>query len=359
MGCEIELKLALSPAYGEQLLKQKLLERCTTGHCRADEVECKILQNIYFDTPERALAAEKVALRIRRDGERYIQTLKTAGSAAAGLSVRREWEWPLTTAQLDLQLLKPHLPPALQQDAVLASLAPQFETNFTREVRWIRGAATEGEKSWVVEVALDRGEVLAAGLQEPICELEFELKQGSPALLFEVALELARQLPLLPQELSKAQRGYRLQQQAQGVCFETPSLLPRYGADIEQTLVELIADAVRIWPVQLRDALQTCTPERLGELKRTLDLQLAALQGLPDVAEHCGVLISQYQRLREMIAAAYDWRLLEGMPEAWQAAQRQIGSERVQQLAHKTLPGQLALATGQLLWQIRDDEEEL
>lgn len=350
MGCEIELKLALLPAYGEQLLEQKLLERCG-----ATEAQRKQLENIYFDTPDRALAAQKVALRIRRDGERYIQTLKTAGSGAAGLSVRSEWEWPRPLAELDLELLRPHLPEALQQDTVLSALEPLFATNFTREVRWLRGG--EADAGWEIEVALDRGEVIAAGLREPICELEFELKRGSADVLFDVALELARQLPLLPLELSKAQRGYRLLQQAQGKVFDAPVLVPHYGADAEQALVELLADSVRVWPAQLRDALQAQAPERLEAMKRTLDLLLAVLQGLPEIAEHCAVLISQYQRLREMAAAAHDWRLLDGMPADWREAQRQAGCARLQQLAHKTLPGQLALATGQLLWQIRDDEE--
>ena len=351
MGCEIELKLALSPAYAEQLIEQQLLER--SG---AAEVQRKQLENIYFDTPERALAAQKVALRIRREGEQYIQTLKTAGSGAAGLSVRSEWEWPLASAELDLELLRPHLPEALRQEAVLAALEPLFATNFTREVRWLR-AGDNAAEDWAIEVALDRGEVIAAGLREPICELEFELKHGAPEILFDVALELARQLPLLPLELSKAQRGYRLLQQAQGIAVEPPLLVPHYTEDAEQTLVQLLADGVRIWPAQLSDALKAQAPERLLSVKQTLDLLLAALQGLPEVAEHCAVLISQYQRLREMVAGAHDWRLLEGMPASWCEAQRQVGCTRLQQLAHKTLPGQLALATGQLLWQIGDDKE--
>ncbi|WP_215201240.1 CYTH domain-containing protein, partial [Escherichia coli] len=49
--------------------------------------------NQYYDTPGRELARAKVALRMRRDGEQYIQTLKSRGQSVAGLSERNEWDW--------------------------------------------------------------------------------------------------------------------------------------------------------------------------------------------------------------------------------------------------------------------------
>jgi inorganic triphosphatase YgiF len=67
--------------------------------------EQRELFNQYFDTPERDLAAAKVALRVRRDGEQFIQTLKTRGQSVAGLSERNEWDWNLAKAKLDLKKL--------------------------------------------------------------------------------------------------------------------------------------------------------------------------------------------------------------------------------------------------------------
>lgn len=57
------------------------------------------------NTPERDLAKAKVALRLRRDGEDVIQTLKTRGESVAGLSVRNEYDWHLPKAKLDDQKL--------------------------------------------------------------------------------------------------------------------------------------------------------------------------------------------------------------------------------------------------------------
>ncbi|MNX44982.1 hypothetical protein D3C86_754840 [compost metagenome] len=46
--------------------------------------------------------------------------------------------------------------------------------------------------------------------KEEICELELELREGEPAALLELAAELAEKLALMPCDISKAERGYRL-----------------------------------------------------------------------------------------------------------------------------------------------------
>ncbi len=53
-----------------------------------------------------ALANSQVALRIRRDGERLIQTLKSEGASVAGLSERNEFDWPLKSNRLVLSRLR-------------------------------------------------------------------------------------------------------------------------------------------------------------------------------------------------------------------------------------------------------------
>ena len=73
------------------------------------------------------------------------------------------------------------------------------------EIAWGRGKAKV-----VIEAALDLGKVIAGEGEEEICELELELRQGEPAALLELACELAAELPLMPCDISKAERGYRL-----------------------------------------------------------------------------------------------------------------------------------------------------
>ena len=76
MAREVELKLCLAQDQVEVLQRLPLL---------ADEAENRgrrALHNQYFDTPDRALAAQRVALRIRDQDGRHIQTLKTRGAAS-------------------------------------------------------------------------------------------------------------------------------------------------------------------------------------------------------------------------------------------------------------------------------------
>lgn len=96
MAKETEIKLRASAATLDALRAHPLLKkRCKDGWQRHE------LSNCYYDTDTRDLAHAKVALRVRRDGDRYIQTLKSRGQSVAGLSERNEWEWPLSDATLD------------------------------------------------------------------------------------------------------------------------------------------------------------------------------------------------------------------------------------------------------------------
>lgn len=84
-----------------------------------------------------------------------------------------------------------------------------LRTDFTRTLWHIEHAGA------TIEAALDRGEIVAqvSGdvCREPICEIELELVDGDAQALATLADEVAAALPgVTPDNLSKAQRGYRL-----------------------------------------------------------------------------------------------------------------------------------------------------
>ncbi|WP_313225693.1 CYTH domain-containing protein [Stutzerimonas chloritidismutans] len=178
------------------------------------------LFNQYYDTAERDLAQARVALRLRRDGEQFIQTLKSRGQSVAGLSERNEWDWYLDKAKLDTKKLGDDCWPASLAELDKKSLKPIFTTDFVREkaeIAWGRG-----KTKVVIEAALDLGQVKAGKQSEEICELELELRQGDPEALLELAAELAADLPLMPCDISKAERGYRLHD-ADGYNLQLPA----------------------------------------------------------------------------------------------------------------------------------------
>ena len=192
MSHEIELKLALGQEGPAALRRHPLLAglACEVQH----------LGNTYFDTPQGDLEAARMALRLRRLDGRVLQTVKTRGAGGGGLSRRGEWEWEVPGPGLDLAGLA-GLPPAELGQDVLSRLAPRFTTDFRRETRLIDHAGAR------IEVALDEGEIAAAGRRVAIRELELELKEGEPEALWSLAEALASAVPLRPADTSKAARG--------------------------------------------------------------------------------------------------------------------------------------------------------
>lgn len=225
MNKETEIKLRVSRETLAALRDHPLLKKRNKSGWEQRE-----LFNQYFDTPSRDLAAAKVALRLRRDGKQVIQTLKTRGQSVAGLSERNEWDWYLSKAKLDLKKLDDSCWPAALAELDKKQLVPIFTTDFVREkaeIAWGRGKAKV-----VIEAALDLGKVIAGEGEEEICELELELRQGEPDALLELAAELAADLALMPCDISKAERGYRLFDSASySLSLPVPQLTPQTSLD--------------------------------------------------------------------------------------------------------------------------------
>ena len=234
---EIELKLLAPPAALAALSADPLL----TG-VKAKRKTRKRLDNIYFDTPEHALAEARIGLRLRKDGRRWLQTVKSGGSAQAGLHQRQEIECAVSGKALEWAPLA-----ATQFEAVLGpvwqQLTPQFRTLFSRDI-WRLTGPTGAE----IEVAIDQGEIIAGKKREAICELELELKSGAVDDLFDIALALADRHPLLLGNRSKAERGDAL---ARGLP-RTPAAkavdiaLPK-GADAQAVVRLAIENCLLQW----------------------------------------------------------------------------------------------------------------
>ena len=203
MHKETELKLRASRETLAALREHPLLKKRNKSGWQTRE-----LLNQYFDTPARDLSAARVALRLRRDGEVIIQTLKCRGQSVAGLSERNEYEWQLDKVKLDLKKLDDSCWPEQLAELDKKTIKPLFTTDFIREyaeIAWGRGKAKV-----VIEAAIDQGFVVAGKRKEAICELELELREGAPEALLELAAELSASLALMPCDISKAERGYRL-----------------------------------------------------------------------------------------------------------------------------------------------------
>ncbi len=199
MAEEVELKLALPENAWRAVARHPRL-------AAAEKLPPRKLVNIYYDTPELDLRRKGVALRLRQQGRQWLQTVKCAGTLAGGLSTRPEWEYPYDGQAFDFAPIDDaKLRRWLRRDRLAKRLQPAFETTFSRQTWRI----ATGEHSTIL-VMFDRGRIQAAGRSLPISELELELAGAAVGDLFELARELAALLPLRPEPLSKAERGYRL-----------------------------------------------------------------------------------------------------------------------------------------------------
>ena len=237
METEIELKFFVSPEFSEVLLK-KIAETKVLQH------SCRELGNTYFDTADNWLRKHDIGLRIRRFDDVYVQTVKTSGRVVAGLHSRPEYNAEHHSNQPDLTLHPEEIWPEgksvfdLQQE-----LVPLFETDFNRET-WLI-AMPDGSQ---IEVAFDVGMVKSGELEDPICEVELELKSGQTEALFTLARQLSDQGGMRLGNLSKAARGYRLAQGYQGDQVAKLDLVDiSYSDTVETCLVKCLEHALSHW----------------------------------------------------------------------------------------------------------------
>jgi inorganic triphosphatase YgiF len=196
---ETELKLLIPPRALRRVSAHPLLRGGSRPVTRK-------IYSVYFDTPDLDLSRQGVALRLRRDGARWVQTAKGGGTVQGGLHRRIELETRVAGPFPDCAAIGNEAFSGLFSSPPLcAELKPVFVTEFSRTHRIIT-LAPEVE----VEVCVDRGEVRGGGRSEAICELELELKSGAPRHLYEIALKLLDSVPLRVENRSKAGRGYAL-----------------------------------------------------------------------------------------------------------------------------------------------------
>ena len=274
------------------------------------------LQAHYFDTDDRRLAQALLALRVRKEGRRWVQTLKGAGD---GLWQRLEHEVPVTVApgQLPVADLGLHdgtpAGEALRKALGDASLVPTYGTDVRRCLRLLRAPGC------TVELAFDQGALQAGDQRWPLCELEFELKAGDAIAMTQVAARWVGRFGLTLDTRSKSERGDRL---ARGV---------RLGAPVKAQPVQLAAEVDS--PSAVRSIIGSCLAHVLGNAS-----DIAHGESSP---EHLHQLRVGLRRLRTALRELAD--LLPGAKPQWNEALTQVfgrlGAARdIDALAQTLLP---------------------
>ena len=191
MAIEFELKYRANP----EMLQE--INDAVSG-----QTQTIAMETTYYDTPSGALSARRYTLRRRMENSLSVCTLK----APAGGLGRGEWELPCENIVAAIPMLCKLGAPADLQSLVQEGLFPVCGAKFTRI------AKTVLLPECTVEVALDTGVLTGGGQTQPLCEVEVELKSGSPEACTAYAEQLAIRFGLEPEIHSKFRRALALHQ---------------------------------------------------------------------------------------------------------------------------------------------------
>ncbi len=186
-------------------MSEQELKLHVPSHARAGIVKELTLQPVtrvrlhalYFDTPTRALVKARIALRLRQEGRKWIQTLKMPGDHPLS---RIELNHARPGPSLDLTLYE-----GTEAGNALAKISEPlgicYETDVKRTLRTVR--TRQGQ----VEIAFDQGLLRAGALELPISEIEFELISGRVEAIFTLGKRWQKTYGLVMDARSKAERG--------------------------------------------------------------------------------------------------------------------------------------------------------
>ena len=164
----------------------------------------------YYDTPDFDLGSQKVSLRVRREGRRWMQTLKAEGRSAIE---RLEHNVPVRGSRATPPVLNVDRHNGTHAGSVLREALGQtglrnLAVRYSTEVERLMCDLHVGETK--IEAALDLGTIAVGERTIPIRELELEHKEGPTGALFELAKAWSAFGSLWLNTVSKAARGTRL-----------------------------------------------------------------------------------------------------------------------------------------------------
>jgi inorganic triphosphatase YgiF len=260
MGVEIELKFR-APAP-----KLKMLARGQTGGKIGERTESDLLST-YFDTEKCTLKRRGLSLRIRQTGNKHIQTIKSAPGAQFG---RGEWETEIEGNTPDLSKIGGTPLEQLVSKKLLRRLRPIFKTSVRRTTLPFRTKRSE------IELAVDRGKVVAGRRSSPIEELELELKKGHPNDLFRLAKTVEKQAQAELYFRTKSERGYDLAFRHSGHAVYAEPIELKRDMEAGEAFRIIGRSTVRHFAAN-SDAVQNLEPEGIHQMRVGLRRLRAAI----------------------------------------------------------------------------------
>ena len=186
MNRETELKF-VGPADALVRLRNSPELKRLAGNRRA---QTTIQAGVYFDTKEYALRQAGLVLRVRNEGQGFVQTLKSV--QRDDLATRMEFKSEVPSSAPDVNAI-PESRLRWRVERILDGrlLVPLFEVEVQRTRMLL-----SPKRGTEIEAAIDTGLIkhMSGNLQltTPICEFELELLKGNAGELVECARALDR-----------------------------------------------------------------------------------------------------------------------------------------------------------------------
>jgi inorganic triphosphatase YgiF len=299
-GAELELKLLVDADDLADFNKAPVI----ATHARNKGAR-KHLKSAYYDTPERTLRRNRLSLRVRQSGGRFVQTVKT--EVEDDPLRRGEWEASVTSMAPDVALAAPFIPEELRSELETHELEQVFVADIRRHQRIV------DLPSGTVEVAFDKGVLKAGDRSMPVSEIELELKGGSPAAIYELALRLAEYGTVKPSIRSKSARGFDL-------AADTPPAArkpEKLSLDPSVPLDDAFAIILRACLLHLLQAMPAAEDGRDPEGIHQLRVSLRRLRSAFDLmraagsTSKLGALRAEASWLARNLSAARDWDIFK------------------------------------------------
>ena len=302
---EVELKLLLSPADNTKLRDHPLIAARAIAPPRTRQLTAR-----YFDTPDLHLLRHGAGLRVRKENEQWLQTMKAGGSVQSGLHSRNEWEGQVDRPWPRLGKLSRLIGDDEQWQSVLAlpGLKERLEPLFVVEVeREIWDLQIDDNR---IELVLDHGHIERHGHQVPVNEIELELKAGVPASLFAFALQLQQQIPLHVSNTNKAERGYMLCRQTGTVPYRAQALDLDPDASTAEVLHAVLDNCLQHIQRNESAVIESDDAEALHQMRVGVRRLRSALKLFEPVAPCPPQLQEDIGWLGTQLGAARDWDVM-------------------------------------------------
>jgi inorganic triphosphatase YgiF len=261
MQMETELKFRV-PARGLADLAGRRLPPFQNGRVTRER-----LVSTYFDSANHKLKRQGLSLRIRQIQDKTIQTVKSSESGHIG---RGEWEAEVRGSSPDFEKAADSPLHKFAGKKLQRKLKPAFKTVVRRTTMPLRADQAE------IELAIDRGDIVAGRRRVRLSEVELELKRGGLADLFRLARIIERRTGaelFLP---SKAERGYDLARRTTTLVRFAEPVVFTADAEVAGALKAIVHSTVRHF-ADNADAVRALDAEGLHQMRVGLRRTRAAI----------------------------------------------------------------------------------